>query len=128
MLRIIESIVIFNLDSKLVSTRNPSAVHTNIAINGTSIQHSIGLLDTGAKSQSYADKVWVDRHRDILQPFSHPIDLMVTLADGVTVHPCQEALQLSIAVTAPDNTTYTADISFLVFSMGGEVARYHHTF
>ena len=113
--------MIYNLDSNIVSTRNPSAVHTNIAIVGTSIQQSTGLLDTGAKSQSYADKMWVDRHRSILQPYSYPINLLVTLADGVTSHPCQEALRLSIAVTAPDKTVYTADVSFLVFSMGGEV-------
>ena len=121
MLRIIESVVIFNLDSNVVTTRNPSAAHTNITINDTVLQRVEGLMDTGAKSQSYADKTWVDRHRSILQPFSSPVNLLVTMADGVTIHPVQEALQLSISITAPDNSVYTAEISFLVFPMGGEI-------
>ena len=101
-------------------TQRLTSVHINLHLAELD-EPVLSLFDSGAETNSYADKAWVDLHRDQLGSYLSPCDFNVSMADGYTVHAVREVLTLTVRAEDPDGVMHSGVVTFRVFPMGGHL-------
>lgn len=96
-----------------------SPVHCggNICLPRSDVFIAKVLFDSGALHGSYMSENFLDRHREILQPYVVPCNVIVTLADNKTRVGITERVVLPLQFKDSHGEDHTGKISLYVFGM-----------